>query len=234
MAGAWRSLTSSVRRVPPVITGLIAATAIVSIAAAVAARNGLPGLLVHGLLVVPEVWRGQLWRLVSWVLYEQGPIALLFGCLMLFWFGRDLVQRWGARRFFAGYLGLAAAAAAVTALGGLLWRAVAEVVHGGSWPVLCGLMVAWGLELPQRPLRLFGVVPLVGRHLVWLTLGGTVLFALFSGVAPYVPHFAAEALVLLWLGPLRRLLARRARERTARRQSWSFDDWFARERRRRR
>ena len=223
-----------VRRVPRVIVALIAATALVSIIAVVAARNGAPALLLHGLLVVPEVWRGQLWRLVTWVFFELGPISLIFGCLMLFWFGRDLVERWGARRFLTVYLGLAAATAALTALVGLGWEAAAHGDHAGSWPVLCGLMVAWGLEMPQRPLRLFGVLPLVGRHLAWLTVAGTILFALFGGLAPYLPHFAAEALVFVWLVPLRRALARRDRDRKDRAQSWSFDDWLARDRRRRR
>jgi membrane associated rhomboid family serine protease len=231
--GAWRSISLAVRRIPVAIAGLIAATALVSILAAVMARNGMPALWVHGLLVVPEVWRGQLWRLVTWVLYEQGPIALLFACLMLFWFGRDLLGRWGTRRFLARYFGLAAGAAAVTVLAGLASSSVAGVVQGGSWPVMCGLIVAWGLEMPQRPLRLFGVVPLVGRHLVWLTVGGTVLFALFGGVAPYVPHFAAEALVFLALGPLRRARVRVDRERKARAAAWSFDEWLDRDRRKR-
>jgi membrane associated rhomboid family serine protease len=232
MASVWRTLTSAVRRVPVAISALIGATTIVSVVAAVAARNGMPGPLVEGLLVVPQVWRGELWRLATWVLYETRVLSLVFSCLTLFWFGRDLAARWGARRFVAVYFGLAAGTAALTCLVALLWPAVAEVVHGGAWPVLCGLMVAWGLLAPDRPLSLFGVVPLRGRHLVWLTVGGTILFALIEGAAAHVPHFAAELIVFVVLGPLSRSLVRRQHDRLEKARAWSFDDWLARDRRR--
>ncbi len=48
--------------------------------------------------------------------------------------------------------------------------------------------------------------------------------------------YTAEAVVLLWLGPVRRTLAARQkdlRERAARGEAWSFDAWFEKEKRRR-
>jgi hypothetical protein len=106
---------------------------------------------------------------------------------------------------------------------------VALIPFGGSWPVLDGLMIAWGLLHHDAQLRFFGVLPLRGRHLVWLTLAGTGLYALFYGLAPFVPHFAAELLVLLWLGLIPRA---RAAQHRARAENWSFDKWLERERRR--
>jgi membrane associated rhomboid family serine protease len=223
----------TLRQIPRAVLGLIAATAAVSIAAAVTARNGSPAL-VQGLLVVPELLRGQVWRLVTWVLYELGPLALVFACLTLYWFGSELARTWGRRRFLSFYFGLAALAAAVTTVvGRFVWAEVAAIPHGGSWPVLDGMLVAWGRLFADRSLRFWGV-PLTGRHLVWVTVGGTVLFALFGGLAPFVPHFAAEAAVLLWFGPLRRALAAREQARRARAASWSFEEWLQRDQHRKR
>jgi membrane associated rhomboid family serine protease len=215
-------------RMPAAVAALIAVTAVVSIAAAIGARNGAPGLFSAGLLVVPAVWHGQVWRLVTWVLYEMDPINLLFACLTLYWVGGDLVRTWGTRRFLLVYFLLAGVAAGVTCLVGLAWPVVAMIPQSGSWPVLDGLVVAWGLTHAGREIRLYGVVRLTGRQLVWITLGGTVLFALFRGLAGYVPHFAAELLALAWLGrALRRPGPRGGRPAEA----WSFDAWLAKNRR---
>jgi membrane associated rhomboid family serine protease len=219
-------------RIPPVVAALMAVTAVVSIVASVAARNGAPGLVSGGLLVTPAVWHGQIWRLATWVLYELDALSLLFACLTLYWFGGDLARAWGARRFLAVYLGLAVAAATVTCLVALIWPAVAQIPQVGSWPVQTGLIVAWGLLHPQRELRLYFVVRVTGRQLVWVTLAGTVLFSLFNGLARYVPHFAAQLLMMAWLGPARRGLARWRRARHAPARSWTFERWLERDRRR--
>jgi len=213
---------------------LIAVTALVSIATAVSARSGAP-ILLNGLLMVSAVFRGQVWRLVTWVFYEMSPLALVFDCLTLYWFGSEVARTLGRRAFLAGYFGLAVIAAIVTCLVGLGWQAVTMGVYGGSWPVLVGVIVAWGMMFPDRPLRFWGI-PLVGRHLIPIVVGGTVLFALFVGLAPFIPHFTSEAAVLAWLGPIKRTRAARnkdLRDRAARGEAWSFDDWFDKDKRRR-
>jgi membrane associated rhomboid family serine protease len=219
-------------QIPRVIKALIAVTALISIVSAIAARHGETGPIDYGLMLPWAVWHGQVWRLASWVLYELAPLNLVFACLTLFWFGRDLVGAWGERRFLAVYFGLAIAAAAVTCLVGLAWPAVAQIPHGGSWPVQTGLIVAWGVLHPERQLLLYFVVRVTGRQLVWITFLGTVLFALFAGLAPFVPHFAAELLMLAWLGPVRRLLIRRRKARQEAARAWTFESWLDRERRR--
>jgi membrane associated rhomboid family serine protease len=226
MALRLPSMPFSRIRMPPVIAALIAVTAVVSIAAALGARNGAPGLITAGLLVVPAVWHGELWRLVTWVLYETDALPLVFACLTLYWVGSDLARSWGARRFLIVYFGVAAAAAALTSLLGLVWPAVAAIPQGGSWPVLDALILAWGLSYGNREIRLYGVFRLTGRQLVWITVGVTLLYALFRGLAAYVPHLFAELLVLAWMRPWMR------RRPTARRdEPWSFDTWLARNRR---
>jgi membrane associated rhomboid family serine protease len=213
-------------RIPPVVAALIAVTAVVSIAAALGSRNGAPGLATGGLLWVPAVWHGEVWRLVTWVLFETDPLALLFACLTLYWVGSDLARMWGPRRFVGFYFGVAAVAGALTALLGLVWSPVAAIPQGGSWAVLDALVIAWGLRYADREIRLWGVVRLTGRQIVWLTIGVTVLYALFRGLAAYVPNFFAELMVLGWMGPW---LRRRATPR--RHEPWSFETWLARNRR---
>jgi membrane associated rhomboid family serine protease len=177
------------------VGGLIAVTVAVSLVAAMGERNGLP--LWRLLSLEPRaVWRGEVWRLVTWVLLESEPLNLLFGGLVLWWFGRDLVDAWGERRFLATYLGVAAAAAALTCLVGLAWPEVGMSRHGGLWAAVDAVVVAWALLHPFRQILLFFAVPVSGQALVWVTLGGTVFFALFAlpAVGAFVPHLLAQGI----------------------------------------
>jgi membrane associated rhomboid family serine protease len=238
MPSPVRELVLGRLRLPRVIAGLILAIALVSIGAALGARHGAAWIGAEAVLIPGRVWRGEVWRLATWVLCEIDPITFLLACLTLGWVGSSLARGWGAGRFLAVYFGLAAVAGAITCLVGRLLAGRADPgVFAGGWPVLDGLIIAWGLLHPTRAIRLYGIIPLTGRHLVWLTLGGTVLYALFYGLAPFVPHFAAELVTLGALGPLRRLPAARAQRRQAAlaKQARDFDlhAWIERDRRRR-
>ena len=84
---------------------------------------------------------------------------------------------------------------------------------------LDALLVAWGILHPHRQILLFMAVPVSGRTLALLTVGGTVLFAIFTGPAAFVPHLLAEGLA--WaqasgIGPGRWIERLRFRRRRAR------------------
>ena len=183
-------------RVPAAVGGLIVATVVTSLVAAVGGRSGL-GLHQLLLLDTGAVWRGEVWRLVTWVLVEGDPVNLLFGGLVLYWFGRDLVEAWGERRFLATYFAVPAVAGVLASLLALAWPGLGAYRFSGFWVALNALVVAWGLNHPFRQILLFFAVPVSGKALVWITVGGTVLFALFTGVAAFVPHLLAEGIA--WL-----------------------------------
>ena len=183
-------------RVPAAVDGLIVATVVVSLVAAVGGRSGL-GLQQLLLLDTGAVWRGEVWRLVTWVLVEGDPVNLLFGGLVLYWFGRDLVEAWGERRFLATYFAVPAVAGVLASLLALAWPGLGAYRFSGFWVALNALVVAWGLNHPFRQILLFFAVPVSGKALVWITVGGTALFALFTGVGAFVPHLLAEGVA--WL-----------------------------------
>ena len=171
------------------------------------------------LLQPAAVWEGEVWRLVTWVLVEENPLNLLFGGLVLYWFGRDLVEAWGDRKFLATWFGVPAAAAVLTCLLALAWPRLAASWSSGFWVALDVLVICWGLVHPFRQILLYFALPVSGKALVAITVGGTVLFALFSSITAFVPHLLAEGLA--WLhasgkGPgswLRRLRLPRRRGR---------------------
>lgn len=170
---------------------LIGATLVTSILGA-----QLAGFAAAGALVPALVLRGELWRLVTWIFFEQNPIGLIFAGLALYWFGNDLVRIWGPVRFLATYLGLGAAAATLTCAVALAWPSLYTAGFLGAWPAVSALIVAWACAFPSRRLLLYFVVPLGGQNLIYATLGGTLLFGLLGGMGQFVPHFAAQLVSL--------------------------------------
>jgi len=182
-------------RAPAAVGGLIVAIVAASLLGAL-----LPGLVGAGALVPGLVWRGQLWRLATWLLFESGPGAplnLLFGGLTLFWFGRDLCHAWGPRRFLATFVGVAVAAAAITcALARFALPVLLAGAWTGPWVPITALIVAWSMIFPERQILFMLALPVSGRALLWLTIGGTVLWAAFSGFYAFVPHLVAQLLMV--------------------------------------
>jgi membrane associated rhomboid family serine protease len=186
-------------RVPPAIGGLLVATGVVSLAAAIGDQLG-QGVRTLLLLQPAAVWEGEVWRLVTWVLVEENPLNLVLGGLVLWWFGRDLDEAWGTRRLLATWFGVPALAGAATCLLALAWPRLLASWASGFWVALDVLVVSWGLLYPFRQILLWFALPVSGRALAGITVGGTVLFALFSGIAAFVPHLVAEAIAWLFAG----------------------------------
>lgn len=202
----------------PTATILVAGlTLACSVLGAMLWRAGIP-LLASGVLVPGQVLSGELWRLVTWVLFELDPLSLIFLMMVLLLFGRDLAQAWGPGRFLAVYLGITALAGGVTCLiGALLWPALLNQTYATAWPLGEAIIIAWALLFPARQMLVYFVLPMGGRNLVYLTVGGTVLFALMGGIGNFVPHFAAQGLMYAYLqGFSPRMLWLRLKARTAR------------------
>ncbi len=182
-------------RVPATVGGLISATVAASLIGALGRGYGLVRIaaLIPGL-----VWQGQLWRVATWVFFETDPLSLLFGALTLYWFGRDLCFAWGPRRFLATFFGIAIGAAVVTCLLGFAWPTLLVNDWTGSWPVISALIIAWAMIFPERQILFMLALPISGRALLWVTLGGTLLYAVFGHPAAYVPHLSAQLLMIAY------------------------------------
>jgi membrane associated rhomboid family serine protease len=189
---------------PFVVGLLVVATFLLSVTAAILGRNGVP-LGEYGLLIPPLVFRGQVWRLVTWQFFELEPIGLIFSCALLYWFGRDLCGAWGWKKFLAVYFGFVAVIGLIVCLiGKFLWHEVWAIPYFGTWPIAEALTIAWASLFPDREILFFFVLRANGKILIALTIGATLLWAAFTGVAVMLPHFLAEGLMLIYMGQLRR------------------------------
>lgn len=185
-------------RFPAAVVWLAGVVLAGSCLAAVDYRVGFK--LLRFLTLEPSlVMRGEVWRLVTWSFFELQPLNLIFGCMILLLMGRELADLWGARRLWATYVVLSFLAGATTTLLSLVWADLRAWDGVTIWPLVDALIIAWATLFPTRQMLVYFVLPLGGRNLVYVTLAGTLVFALLSGFAQFVPHFVAMGLMLAYL-----------------------------------
>ena len=181
----------------PTIAALLAATFALSLGAALADGFG-------ALALVPDrVWRGEVWRLVTWVFAVPGPRALVATAVVLYWFGGELAARWrepSLRRFVAVIVGVAGGGTA--ALGAMVPMAH-HLPYFGALALCDALVIAWALEFPDRRLRVYGVLSIGGPILAYGTAGLTALAAIYFGPVAVLPELLAAITALAWMSAWR-------------------------------
>ena len=150
------------------------------LASAVAAIDG--GWLAHWAAFAPaRIWRGELWRLASWIVVEGGPLGLVLTCVSIYRFGGDLAVRWGDRRLRRFAIEVLGAAVLATLLLALVSDHAWRVQRLGGWAVGDVLAIAWARQFPSATLVFYGLVQVRGQSVIVMTIGVTCVFALFVG-----------------------------------------------------
>lgn len=147
--------------------------------------------LTWSLGMMPAAVIGQLriWQLVTYMFVHAGLFHILFNMLTLWMFGTELERIWGTRYFLKYYFVTGIGAAVLTVFFSLLPFQVAaalrhSVVIGASGAVY-GLLLAYALYFPDRPIYMYMVFPMPAKYFVILM--GVIAFysslADHSGVA---------------------------------------------------
>jgi membrane associated rhomboid family serine protease len=125
----------------------------------------------------------RVWQLVTYMFLHAGLFHILFNMLALWMFGTELERVWGTRYFLKFYFVTGIGAGALTVLFSMLPFAFAEqvyysVVIGASGAVY-GLLLAYALYFPDRPIYMYFVFPIPARIFV-LILGAIELVSSVS------------------------------------------------------
>jgi membrane associated rhomboid family serine protease len=98
----------------------------------------------------------------------RDPFHLVFNGLAIFFFGRQLEERWATGRYLLFLF--------LTVLIGGVFVVVAGLTGLGTGAALGasafaeGLIVAWGLTFRDREVRLMFAIPMKGIHMVWVAV----------------------------------------------------------------
>jgi len=145
--------------------------------------------LVTGLFALWPIASGAFmpWQMLTYAFLHGDAQHLFFNMLGLWMFGVELERLWGTKRYVQFLVASAlAAAVAQLALSALLGLHAPTVGASGA---LFGLLAAFGLLFPNRPVALFMVLPTTARNAV-LIFGAIELFFGYTSPMGGVAHFA--------------------------------------------
>lgn len=137
------------------------------------AANFVPGgARAYELMILDarDVFKGEVWRLVSYGFIHdlRAPFHLLMNGLMLWFFARDIEQRFGSAKFLVFNL-VALVVGGLFVLAGYALGIGAPLVLGFS-AVVEACIVAWALFNRDAPVSFFMVLPMRGIHMLVLAV----------------------------------------------------------------
>ncbi len=145
--------------------------------------------------------RGFVWQLATYTFLHDGfnIFHLFFNMLFLFWFGGELEEAYGPRRFVGLYATSGIVGGLVQVAAWRLLEAPGRYLVGASACVM-GVLIACTLRDPKRPMYLFLVpVPVQLRFLALVYVAADLLgLARSGGGVGYAAHLGGAAWGGLW------------------------------------
>jgi membrane associated rhomboid family serine protease len=140
--------------------------------------------------VIESQW---IWQPFTYMFLHRDFFHILFNMLILWMFGVELERMWGTRFFLKYYAitGVGAAATAVTAsllpfgFSTLMYSAVTIGASGAIY----GLLLAFALYFPNRPILMFLLFPVPAKYFVMI-LGGIAFLSSIGGAGGGIAHTA--------------------------------------------
>jgi membrane associated rhomboid family serine protease len=125
-----------------------------------------------------------LWQPVTYMFLHAGILHILFNMLALWMFGVELERLWG-RTFFLKYyfitgIGAAATTLALAWLPGDVGSAMWGSVTVGASGAIYGLLLAYALYFPNRPIYMWMLFPIRAKYFVMI-MGAIAFLSSVSG-----------------------------------------------------
>jgi len=114
----------------------------------------------------------MVWQLGTYMFLHAGLFHLLFNMLALWMFGTELERMWGTRYFLKFLAVTGVGAAVITVLFSLLPFSVATALYYsnviGFSGAIYGLLLAFAMYFPDRPLLLYFLFPIPAKYFVMI------------------------------------------------------------------
>jgi membrane associated rhomboid family serine protease len=165
-------------------------------------------ILVFGLRPADLFDKFAIWQLVTYMFLHGGISHILFNMLTLWMMGTELEHRWGTRFFTKFYFVCGIGAGVTQVLVGLVPLPATSVfftnVTIGASGAIFGLLLAYALYFPTRPILMFFIFPVPAKYFVMI-LGAIQLMLAASGGGgvAYTAHLGGIATGYLYLKGLR-------------------------------
>jgi membrane associated rhomboid family serine protease len=175
---------------PGPLTPAIKALIAINVAAFLVALVVPAVALLLGLRPADVVERLYLWQPLTYMFVHGGIFHILFNMLALWMFGVELERMWGSRYFTKFYF-IAGGGAALTTLvvsfmpgfGGEVYDALTIGASGAVY----GVLLAYALYFPHRPIYMYFVFPIPAKYFVMI-IGAISLLASMGGPGGGIAH----------------------------------------------
>ncbi len=149
--------------------------------------------IVLGLVPQAVFGRVWLWQPVTYMFVHGDLMHILFNMLGVWMFGVELERLWGTRFFLRYYAVAGLGAAATTLLWSLLPLDVSTQIYYavtfGASGALYGLLMAFAMYFPDRPILMFLLFPIPAKYFV-LIIGAIAFMASAGSGGGGVAHTA--------------------------------------------
>jgi membrane associated rhomboid family serine protease len=175
----------------PAIKGLLIANVVMFVLVALGGDTGRAIRSALGLQPVAIFTELRLWQPVTYMFLHGGLTHILFNMLSLWMFGTELERMWGTRYFLRYYFVAGIGAGLTTVAVSLLPFAIFENVYLaltiGASGAIFGVLLAYGMYFPNRPIHMYLVFPIPAKYFVMI-MGAISLFLSMSGGGGGVAH----------------------------------------------
>jgi membrane associated rhomboid family serine protease len=151
--------------------------------------------LVDYLALSPQdvLERGWIWQPATYMFLHGDLFHILFNLLGIWMFGTELERMWGTRYFARYYAISGLGGAAAMMLLALLPTGLGDQIYSariiGASGALFGLLLAYGLYFPDRPILMMLFFPIPARYFVMI-MGGIALLSTVGASGGGIAHGA--------------------------------------------
>lgn len=143
-----------------------------------------PVMEYFGLWPVQVIERFWLWQAVTYLFIHAGIGHIVWNMLALWMFGVELERLWGTKFFLKFYVAAGLAGAALTLLLSVtpfaFGQRLFDVPTVGASGAILGLLLAYGLYFPDRPIYMYFLFAVPAKYFVMI-VGAITFLMTFSG-----------------------------------------------------
>src|SRR3954467_3159194 len=142
-----------------------------------------PAWVVHARSTIAPEHSLWVWQVATYMFLHGGIFHIVFNMLALWMFGAELERMWGSRYFLKFYFATGIGAGVLTVLFSLLPFGFARQLQYanviGASGAIYGLLLAYALYFPDRPISMYFVFPIPAKIFVAI-MGGIAFLSSLS------------------------------------------------------
>ena len=140
---------------------------------------------IFGLVPESVLKRGMIWQLVTYMFMHGSFWHIFINMFVLYMFGSEIERQWGAKEFYRYYFITGIGAGVIS----VLFDPASNIPIVGASGAIYGLLLAFGLMFPDRPIYLYFLFPIKAKYFV-LIFGSIAFISAFSATSDGIAHFA--------------------------------------------